>query len=362
MIKRKFSKALLIAASAAILASCATAPASKDTDKTEKIDNATSGKTEKTENNDSSQDLQQDEMFVEEPVVEKVRKEPKPITVQNTANHKETEFKALLETLELKIVSSPSSKKTIYPGQDFSAPYILSATTKDGAAADLDISVSYPMARSNDIISYNTVQLKTDAEGKISFKPEASSIAVKDKITFYPTPVSSSSNIIQDAYAAAVTAPYVVKSNYTKWPGGILFIYDFNENGKPTTNNFSMLQTLRNSGINAGNCPVSDTSFFNKGIKALYDECMNMTMGEIKNSASFLVMGSLKYAEPAVESDDGVTCTLVCDITCVDMKGCNQLYKTTLTETVTDKTKWNAEQKARKALADRACDAIMYSM
>lgn len=341
MKKSKVSSLVAITAGTALLISCAT----------------TSNVSNKTSKSDSESLIE-----VEETVPEKVRKEPKPIVVQNTSNQKETEFKALLSSIELKVVSGQNTKKVIYPGQDFASSYVLLVTDANGPKADVEITVSYPASRSNDTISYGSVQLKTDAEGKITFKPEPSSIAVKDKVTFYPTPVSSTPAIVQEAYNAAVTSPYVIKSNYTKWPGGILYVYDFNENGKPTTNNFTMLQNLRNAGINAGNCPVSDTSYFNKSVNDLYKACIDMTYGEIKNSASFLIMGSFKHAEPVVENADSATVTMTCEVTCVDMKSCNVLYKTSATETATDKTKWNAEQKAKKALADKVSEAIIYGM
>ena len=39
----------------------------------------------------------------------KVRKEPKPISVQNTSNQQETEFKELLKKIDIKVVSSPKT-------------------------------------------------------------------------------------------------------------------------------------------------------------------------------------------------------------------------------------------------------------
>lgn len=49
----------------------------------------------------------------------KVRKEPKPISVQNTSNQQETEFKELLKKIDIKVVSSP---KTTMVDKAFSVP------------------------------------------------------------------------------------------------------------------------------------------------------------------------------------------------------------------------------------------------
>ena len=277
--------------------------------------------------------------------------------MQNTSNQQEIAFKELVDSLELKVSSRP---KTVYSNKNFDSPYIVTVTGKDGPAKDLDITVSYPSSRTNDTITFNNIQLKTDSEGKITFKPEKSSFAVKSEVTFYPTPISSNSNIVQASYNAAVKAPYVVKSSYVTYPYGILYVYDFNEKGRPTTNNFTLLQSLRNAGVSVGNSPISDTSYFNKPVSELYAANHNI----VGNMYNFLVIGSFKYAEPAVENAEKSTATvkLVADITCVDMKNGNVIYKTSFEESATDKTKWNAEQKCRKLLAEKATDAIIYGM
>ena len=333
MKKAKITELLFIGASLSILASCAT--------------------TKVVENTDSSATIIEEEI----PVVEKVRKEPKQISVQNTSNQQEIAFKVLVDSLELKVSSRP---KTVYSNKNFDSPYIVTVTGKDGPAKDLDITVSYPSSRTNDTITFNNIQLKTDSEGKITFKPEKSSFAVKSEVTFYPTPISSNSNIVQASYNAAVKAPYVVKSSYVTYPYGILYVYDFNEKGRPTTNNFTLLQSLRNAGVSVGNSPISDTSYFNKPVSELYAANHNI----VGNMYNFLVIGSFKYAEPAVENAEKSTATvkLVADITCVDMKNGNVIYKTSFEESATDKTKWNAEQKCRKLLAEKATDAIIYGM
>ncbi len=332
MKKAKITELLFIGASLSILASCAT--------------------TKAVENTDSSTIIEE-----EIPVVEKVRKEPKQISVQNTSNQQEIAFKELVDSLELKVTSRP---KTVYSNKNFDSPYIVTVTGKDGPAKDLDITVSYPSARTNDTITFNNIQLKTDSEGKITFKPEKSPFAVKSEVTFYPTPISSNSNIVQASYNAAVKAPYIVKSSYVTYPYGILYVYDFNEKGRPTTNNFTLLQSLRNAGVSVGNSPISDTSYFSKPVSELYAANHNI----VGNMYNFLVIGSFKYAEPAVEDAEKLTATvkLVADITCVDMKNGNVIYKTSFEESATDKTKWNAEQKCRKLLAEKATDAIIYGM
>lgn len=285
----------------------------------------------------------------------KIIKEPKPISVQNTSNQLETEFKNLLKRIELKVESSP---KATVANKAFRTPYVVTVKDENGPVAGLELTVNWPIGRTNDTVTYSAARIKTDEEGKVSFTPAAPKFAVKDKVTFYPSPVSSSSIIVKAAYETAVSAPYAVKSEYLGYPGGLLYTYDFNEKGNPTTNNFLLLQSLRNIGVNVGNSPVSDTSYFNMPVSELYRETYNI----VGKSYKFMVMGAFKYAAPAEETADGATVTLIADITCVDMSNGNILYKTSFTETVTDKNKWTADQKCRKILADKAADAIVYGM
>lgn len=324
---------------AAIFASCTTSP-----------------KPEKTAQ-------ESDEYEIEETEPQgKVIREPRMLSVQNTASEKEKEFKELLDRIELKVVSAPNTKKPVYAGNAFQAPYVVSVRDEKGPLADFNVTISWPVTRSNDTITYSTTQMQTDSQGKISFLPGIPSIAVKDTITFYPSPVTSSPQIVQAAYSNAVTAPYVVKSKYTTYPGGILFVYDYNEKDTPTTNNFTLLQKLRNAEINAGNAPISEASYLTKSPAEIYKACLDITQGEIKKATNFLIIGTFKYAKPAEETASGTTVTLTADITCLDMKDGEIKYKTKITDSQTDKSKWNAETLCKQSLATKVADAIIYGM
>ncbi|MBQ5632672.1 MAG: hypothetical protein IIU99_06190, partial [Treponema sp.] len=206
----------------------------------------------------------------QEEVVEKVvKKEPKPLSVKNKTNQLENDFLAKLADIELKLVSAP---KQTFKTREFSAPFVVKAENQNGPVVDFDITVSYPVSKKDNSIVYDVVQLKTDADGKISFKPTgAQTFAAKDFVTFYPTPITATSSVVQAAYDMAVKAPWNVKSDLT-WYSGLLYVYDFNESGKPTTNSFYLLQNLRNAGVNVGNAPLSSASYFEKPLADLYKD------------------------------------------------------------------------------------------
>lgn len=330
MIKIKFTTIIALGAAVSLISSCAT---------TKGVENTQTSTIE----------------TIESESTEKVKKEPKPISVQNTSNQQEKQFKELVDTLELKVTGKP---KATYAKNAFNTAYTVTVTGENGPAEGISITVSYPSSRTNDTVSFSNIQLTTDAEGKITFKPETPSFAVKSEVTFYPTPVSSNSTVVQAAYNAAVKAPYIVKSSYVTYPYGILYVYDYNENGKPTTNNFTLLQNLRNSGVSVGNSPISDLSFMNRPVSELYKANYNI----VGNSYNFLVAGSFKYTEPAVETESEATVKMAADLTCIDMKTGEVIYKTVIEHSATEKNKWTAEQKCRKVLAEKATEALIYGM
>ena len=86
MLKNKFTKLIALGAGISLLASCAT-----------------------TSNVKKDSSTPSDSIIeIEETTTEKVRKEPKPIAVQNTSNQKEKAFKELLSNIDLKVISSES--------------------------------------------------------------------------------------------------------------------------------------------------------------------------------------------------------------------------------------------------------------
>ena len=292
----------------------------------------------------------------QEEVVEKVvKKEPKPLSVKNKTNQLENDFLAKLADIELKLVSAP---KQTFKTREFWAPFVVKAENQNGPVADFDITVSYPVSRKDNSIVYDVVQLKTDADGKISFKlTGAQTFATKDFVTFYPTPITTTSSVVQAAYDMAVKAPWNVKSDLT-WYSGLLYVYDFNESGKPTTNSFYLLQNLRNAGVNVGNAPLSNASYFEKPLADLYKDTKEI----VGNSQKFMVFGSIKYLKPVEETANGYSCTLVADMSCIDMKTGDTFLTFQIVETYEDTNKYKTVDKCKANLTEKVAEALIYGM
>ncbi len=305
-------------------------------------------------NNDQNQDqiIEIDEDVVQERTDEK--RAGKPLSVKTKTNQQETEFIQKLKDIDLKLISSP---KVIFETQNFKTPYTVLVESSQGPVPDFDVTVSFPSSKTQDSIIYDTVQLKSDIEGKVTFKPATATFAANDKVTFYPSPVNSTQEMINAAYNLAVTAPYQVKSQ-NLWYQGILYVYDFNERGNPTTNSTLLLRTLRNAGVNVGNAPISSTSYYDKPISQLYKD----NYAIVGNSCRFMVVGSIKYSEPVQEVQNRFTTTLTADITCLEMKTGKQLCNFQITEKYTDSNRYNSAESCKAALIQKVADGIMYGM
>ena len=64
----------------------------------------------------------------------------------------------------------------------------------------------------------------------------------------------------------------------------------------------------------------------------------------------------------AVETESEATVKMAADLTCIDMKTGEVIYKTVIDHSATEKNKWTAEQKCRKVLAEKATEALIYGM
>lgn len=271
------------------------------------------------------------------------------------------DFIDAISTITITIISNPcTANKSVIKNKPFSSPYIV--TVMDGGApvSEFSLTAMYPIARSNDVLTYDTVCLKTDKDGTAYFTPNPSTISVNDTITFYPTPISSNGKVTQAAFDKSSSAPFVVKSDYLGSPGGILYVYDFNESGQPIRNNFALLRNLRNAGVNAGNAPISESGYLNKDAHSLYEVCKPIVHGE----ANFLIYGSFKYAgDNAVQiKQDGTEVTMIADITCISMADGSELYKTMIQQSASATDKKSATIKCKEELAAEIAEQVMYAM
>jgi len=268
----------------------------------------------------------------------------------------EQQFKEKIAGIDFSIKSSP--KKTL-KNTAFTSAYVVEVIdASKNPVPDFSVTISYPVSRINDSIAYETKTFSTGADGLITFMPEVPEFSFDDKITFYPTPVSSAPSIMQTAYAAGITASYKVLTDYLHKPG-VIYVFDFNENNNPGTNSQYLLKELINSGVRVGNSPIPTSNYLSQSIESLY----KATYKIVGNAYSFMICGSIKYAKKVQTDENGkYVCQLVADIRCVDMKNGSVIYSTQQTETAAAESKYKAVDTCRKLLAEKTAHAILYGM
>jgi hypothetical protein len=268
----------------------------------------------------------------------------------------EQEFKEKIGGIDFLLKSSP--RQTL-KNTAFTSAYVVEVVdVLKKPVPDFSVTISYPISRMNDSISYETKTFNTDADGLITFMPEVPDFSFDDKITFYPTPVSSDPSIIKTAYAAGITASYSVLTNYLHKPG-VIYVFDFNENGSPGTNSQYLLKELINSGVRVGNSPIPTSNYLSQSIESLYEATYKI----VGNAYSFMICGSIKYAKKVETGEDGkYVCQLIADIRCVDMKNGSVIYSTQQTETAAAESKFKVVDTCRKLLAEKTAHAILYGM
>ncbi|MCI1209699.1 MAG: hypothetical protein LKF96_09675 [Treponema sp.] len=268
-------------------------------------------------------------------------------------------FRQKIHEITLHLLSSPKGTTKHYA---FKEPYVLEVKKEDASpVADFSVNISYPESRTDGVIVYKTVQVKTDADGKISFDPPVPEFSFDDKVTFYPAPVSSDPAIVKIATESSVSAPWMVKTDYT-WKGGLISLVDYNTHGNPiTTNTVSssklLMDLIQNGFSSIGNADF--TAQIRTGDRnAVYTAAKDL----VGHSAKYLIYGTVKYVDTPHKTDEGFACTLQGDITCLNMDDGSVLFKTEQLATAEETAEWKVTGSARQKLADKLCHLIIYGL
>lgn len=285
----------------------------------------------------------------------KEKKKSKETEEQNISAKAEKEFIDAIRLLNLEVASSPKFTKS---GRGFASEFAVSVKDEDGKpVTGASITALYPSSRSSNAINYTAIRLISDEKGLCSFKPPVTDFGVKDRVTFYPTPINSSPAVMNEVYALAVEIPFLVKSKIVSKPC-MLFAYEFNESGKSLGNSFRMLQGLRNSGIAVGNAPLSSASYFNKPLSALYKD----TYEVVGRAYDYLIVASIKWTKGAFEERGKVCVSLQGELNCIYMRNGEVINSVKIYETGNGKNKNSAENAAKEALINRLVDEVVYGI
>ena len=293
-------------------------------------------------------------------------------------NLKEIEYAESLTNIFIKSISSP---KEIIKGRKFKEPFKFSVskiqniesqtestdenstTTTETPIANFKVNVKYPSSKDKSELQFSTIELTSDENGIISFNPEntnftcASSIQVLPAI---PQDVNASDEVVINAIQQKkITKDIKIKSDIIN-KGAVLFVWEYNEKGRPTGNSYNILSELRKRGITlTGNAPVSDVSYIEKPLSELYQanfEIIGSTM------YGYLLSGTLKFEQPVTKVEDGYTCTLVFQLDGIDMKTGDVIFSTTQSHSAQGSNWNNCVSKCKNELTVKIVDELIYGL
>ena len=293
-------------------------------------------------------------------------------------NLKEIEYAESLTNIFIKSISSP---KEIIKGRKFKEPFKFSVskiqniesqtestdenstTTTETPIANFKVNVKYPSSKEKTELQFSTIELTSDENGIISFNPEntnftcATSIEVSPAI---PQDINASDEVVINAIQQKkITKDIKIKSDIIN-KGAVLFVWEYNEKGRPTGNSYNILSELRKRGITlTGNAPVSDVSYIEKPLSELYQanfEIIGSTM------YGYLLSGTLKFEQPVTKVEDGYTCTLVFQLDGIDMKTGDVIFSTTQSHSAQGSNWNNCVSKCKNELTVKIVDELIYGL
>ncbi len=267
------------------------------------------------------------------------------------------EFLDYLKDVTLTITQQPDETSV---NQKFNSSYVVFAEYKNEPVASFKINVKYPKTKSEGKISYSEEIFYTDANGFLTFTVPSPVFSANSKITFSPYTEFDDEEIKTLVEEKKVSAQYRVKSDITQ-KSLLLFIWDYNENGNPLTNNYEIQSELRKRGIIfCGNAPVNEKSDLQKSLKTLYEENSEI----VDDHRGYLVVGSIKYSIPVTKLEDnsGYTCTMTAKIQAVSMKDGSKVFEEEF-ENQSTGTNWNnTTSKCKTELAAKIAEALIYGL
>lgn len=262
----------------------------------------------------------------------------------------------LQNDVSITVVSGPGA---VTVNRKFAAPFVFAVRHSDGSPyADFDIELTYPAQKNQGIVEYKSEIFKTDSDGFVTFAPETPAFAAADKVTVRPAVLYNKKAVKEACDALAVSAPFLVRSDIAA-KGAVLFIWDFNEKGSPTTNFTQIQSELRSRGIMlVGNGPVNEISYIGKD-KELYRDTYAAIGG---NAYGYLISGTVRYERPVESDADGYVCAMTADIRGIRMRDGEVVFSGTFTQESRGKNRNISIQNCKESIAGQIVDALIFGL
>lgn len=255
-------------------------------------------------------------------------------------------------------VQSVNAPKATTVKKDFTSNFVAKLVCTNDAfdLTTCNVRVTYPVANTVGVISYESTVLAVQSDGSVTFAPTKPLFACNDFVTFE---LYLGEHFI-DEDLPKVLMPYKVATNL-KASGGSIAIVDYSKAGKVITTDSatssSVLTALMNRGFTrVGNCD------FTQAVTSKNDASVQKEASALfGSSVTYLIYGTVKYLT-SEKTDAGYHIVLEGDIRVRNILTNTQLLSFTVRGDATEKSEWNGLNNARKQLAENVADAVLYGM
>ncbi len=262
-----------------------------------------------------------------------------------------------IKNVKIQFTNAPAKTRK---GKAFSSPYEILVTDADGQpCAGFALSLKVPVHKEGTQLILSDIDITTGEDGKVAYMPETPSFSANTVVQAYPAIPEELELTPQELTDFTETAAFTVESDIST-RGAIMFVFEYNENGKSPKNSYDILSGLRKKGVyNIGNAPISDTSYIDASKEKIYKE----NYAYVGTDFGYLIGGTLKFANPVEKNDDGTyTAHMTAYIYGIDMKTGTVIYEET-TDYSSSGANWNkAVDSCRTTLTNVAVDSIMFGL
>jgi len=266
-------------------------------------------------------------------------------------------YQQLIAGCTLEVVSSP---KQITKNKKFATNFSVKCIKDNSPVPYMVVTVKYPVAQLNGEIAYAQTIIETNEEGIASFIPSDTSFSCNSNVYFYLTPETEDPETLEYAEKGAVSIPYKVITNRF-YDSGILAIADYNASNRALSTNTtatSLQPPLRKAGFQTiGNAPFDASVITSKN---LYTQAKNI----FGNTVSFMIYGTVKYAEPAIKLESGeYSVTFVTNFSVMNLRDGKIIYTEEFYTTEFGASEWEATNNLRtKTIPQIITEKIIYGI
>lgn len=273
-----------------------------------------------------------------------------------------SQFKKELQNMKIELVSSCDIPVA---GSAFAKPYTVSVKDNDSNPyVNYTLSVTYPKAREENKVIFETTEITTNEKGIATFKPETIATSINSTVIFAPKPQGSGSSIAKLIKSVALEVPCKVRFALGK-KCVMIDLIDYSESGKmildsALSTSSATLQEFWKAGYPYQAQNADFHKVIDQGPEAIHKAAVALVQGS--TYFKYIIYGKVEYASPITETEDGYTLTLKATANVIDYTTGKEYYSTTKTTTVTSKNKWEVLKACQAQLAKDLTNDLVYAM